>query len=97
MKIKIKIINPVPELEPAVVDAMDRYLAEAVMPETELAFVSVERGFRSIETETQGLINGAEILKTVAKLQSDDCDGIFINYSCIRFAGQRKTAGGFIS
>ncbi len=76
---KIKIINPVPALEPAVVDAMDRYLAEAVMPETELAFVSVERGFRSIETETLGLINGAEILKTVAKLQDDDCDGIFIN------------------
>jgi len=76
---KIKVINPVPTLEPSFVDAMTAYLNEAVLPETQIEFVFVKKGFLSIETETQGIINGAEILKTVAALQDDDCDGIFIN------------------
>ncbi len=76
---KIKIINPVPNLEESFIEAMDAYLKKVVMPETELEFVSVRKGFSSIETETQGIINGAEILKVVAELQEDDCDGIFIN------------------
>lgn len=76
---KIKIINPVPDLAPDIVEDMGKYLKSAVNAGTEIQFTAVKRGFRSIETEAQGVINGAEILRQVMALQEDDCDGIFIN------------------
>lgn len=76
---KIKIINPVPDLDDAVVDGMRDYLSASLDPGTEIEFEPVAKGFRSIETEAQGVINGAEILRLVMKAQGEDCDGIFIN------------------
>ena len=76
---KIKIINPVPDLDAAVVDGMRTYLSASLDPGTEIEFEPVAKGFRSIETEAQGVINGGEILRLVVKAQSEDCDGIFIN------------------
>ena len=76
---KIKIINPVPDLEKETVEAMRRYLAASLEAGTCIEFEPVARGFRSIETEAQGVINGAEILRLVVKAQREDCDGIFIN------------------
>ena len=76
---KIKIINPVPDLSAETVDGMRVYLEAALDPDTEIIFEPVAKGFRSIETEAQGVINGAEILRLVMKAQDEDCDGIFIN------------------
>lgn len=76
---KIKIINPVPDLAPDVVNEMKTYLQASLSADTEIDFVPVAAGFRSIETETQGIINGSQVLHTVMALQDDDCDGIFIN------------------
>lgn len=76
---KIRIINPVPDISQAVSEEMKAYIEPALMPDTELEFVNVKRGFRSIETETQGIINGAEILFTVMESLNDGWDGIFIN------------------
>lgn len=76
---KIKIINPVPVIDPDSAQAMETYLQKAVRPGTEIEFTYVKQGYRSVETEAQGIINGAEILRRVMELQEDDCDGIFIN------------------
>lgn len=76
---KIKIINPVPDLAASVVDQMKVYLEASLDSETRIEFESVTKGFRSIETEAQAVINGREILRLVMKAQQEDCDGIFIN------------------
>lgn len=76
---KIKIINPVPGLKAETVEAMKTYLEASLDPETSIEFEPVAKGFLSIETEAQGVINGAEILRLVIKAQREDCDGIFIN------------------
>lgn len=76
---KIRIINPVPDLAPEAVEGMGAYLQAGLDAGTEIEFVPVAGGFRSIETEAQGIINGAEILRVVMTSQEDSCDGIFIN------------------
>lgn len=76
---KIKIINPVPDLEQAAVEGMETYLNASLDPGTVIEFEAMATGFRSIETEAQGVINGAEILRMVMKAQTEEWDGIFIN------------------
>lgn len=75
---KIKIINPVPVLAPDFINGMRNYLKKYIDKDTELVITQLERGFCSIETETQGIINGAEILRLIMD-DEDDCDGYFIN------------------
>lgn len=76
---KIRIINPVPDLAPEIIEGMRKYLQADLDAQTEIEFVPVAGGFRSIETEAQGIINGAEILRVVMASQDEACDGIFIN------------------
>lgn len=76
---KLKVIHPVPYIDPGFAAATEAYLREAVLPDTELEFMYVEKGYLSIETAAQDIVNGAEIVKAVMDLQEDGCDGIFIN------------------
>lgn len=76
---KLKVIHPVPALDKAFAEATEAYLREAALPDTELEFIYVKKGYLSIETAAQDIINGAEVVKLVMDLQEDDCDGIFIN------------------
>lgn len=76
---KIKVIYPVPALAPELAGATEKYLERSVLPGTELEFDYIEQGYLSVETAAQDIVNGAEVVKQVMKLQDEDCDGIFIN------------------
>lgn len=76
---KIKIIEPVIKVPDKDIVEETEYLKRTLNSETVFQFEKIDRGFPSIETEAQGLINGAEILKTVYQCQQENCDGIFIN------------------
>lgn len=76
---KIKIINPAVDISDSVIEQWEQYLKKYLRPETAVYFENIAWGFPSVETETQDIINGAETLKLIKKIQEDDCDGIFIN------------------
>ena len=76
---KIRIINPVPDLASEITAGMEEYLSASLDPGTEIEFVHIRKGFSSIETEVQGIVNGAWVLEQVWRAQEADCDGIFIN------------------
>lgn len=76
---KIRFIDPVPGLSTEEETYIRNYLKGSLKEDTELEFVPVIQGFPCIETEAQGIMNGAEILKVVIDAQNSDCDGIFIN------------------
>lgn len=54
-------------------------LAPLLAPDTKLEFMGLDRGFSTIESETQLLVNGAEVLRAAAKAYERGSDGIFIN------------------
>jgi allantoin racemase len=76
---KIKIINPVVNISDFNIERWRKYLKKYLRPETTVEFENISRGFPSVETETQTIINGAETLKLIKKIQGYGYDGIFIN------------------
>lgn len=76
---KIKIINPAVDIPDAYIERWKIYLKKYLRPDTGIEFEGITWGFPSVETETQDIINGAEILKLIKRIQEDDYDGIFIN------------------
>ncbi|MDY4105625.1 MAG: aspartate/glutamate racemase family protein [Oscillospiraceae bacterium] len=47
--------------------------------DTELEFLGLDRGFPTIESETQALVNGAEVLRAAAAAYKQGSDGIFVD------------------
>jgi len=76
---RLKIINPAVGIADDLVEGWKSYLSRFLHPGTVIEFESVTHGFPSVETETQGIINGSEVLRLVKKTQSEDYQGIFIN------------------
>lgn len=76
---RIKIITPVVDPPEELTTGMGRYLSRFLRKDTEIVFQSIAKGFRSIETEAQGIMNGNEILRLVMNAQGENLDGIFIN------------------
>ena len=76
---RIKIINPAIDISSEMNRRWEIYLKKYLRADTELDFENIPWGFPSVETETQGVINGAEVLKIVEKTQGKGYDGIFIN------------------
>lgn len=76
---KLKIINPAVDISDADIESWKRYLEKYLRSDTVIDFENITFGFPSVETETQDIINGAETLKLIKKIQGEDYDGIFIN------------------
>lgn len=76
---RIRIINPVTGVSAEELVKEKAYLSKYLKTDTTVDYDTVTCGFRSIETEAQGIFNGAEILKHVIKAEADGVDGVFIN------------------
>ncbi len=80
---KLEIIVPIisedaQEMEQMCED-MNEYLRKYLLPGTELRFSHLQRGFPFIETELQGMINGAVATVDVYRKISPDIDGVFMD------------------
>ena len=76
---KIKVINPATKIPEETVQDMEIYLKKYLRRDTILEFQGLENGLPSIETEAQGIINGAEMLSVIGKIKPSEYDGIFVN------------------
>ncbi|MEY8296050.1 MAG: aspartate/glutamate racemase family protein [Emergencia timonensis] len=76
---KLKIINPAVGISQEQIKAWQQYLSEFLLPDTILEFENIPSGFPALENKTQDIINGAEVLKIVARAQEESVQGIFIN------------------
>lgn len=54
-------------------------LTPLLAPDTKLEFVGLDRGFPTIESEAQALVNGAEVLREAAAAFERGSDGVFVN------------------
>lgn len=59
--------------------AMGEYLQKYLLPDTYLQFACLHHGFPFIETEMQGMINGAIAAIDVYRNTTADIDGVFMN------------------
>lgn len=75
----LAVINPVANLPQNVSDAMKPYLASLTRPDTEIEYVTLKRGFPSVESDMQGMFNGAEIVREALAAVQRGADGIFVN------------------
>lgn len=55
------------------------YLRRVLRQETELEFIGIENGSFTIESETQAMLNGAEVLKLAKEAEKRGADGIFVD------------------
>ena len=55
------------------------YLRRVLRPETELEFISIQKGSCTIESETQAMLNGAEVWKLAREAEKRGSDGIFVD------------------
>ena len=76
---KLAVINPVANLPQNVSDAMKPYLASLTRPDTEIEYVTLKRGFPSVESDMHGMFNGAEIVREALDAVQRGADGIFVN------------------
>ncbi|MDR1965972.1 MAG: aspartate/glutamate racemase family protein [Synergistaceae bacterium] len=88
---RIQVIDPVPETGENLHE-FESYVRKSLRRETEIVFSCVTCGFPSIESEIQGMANGANVVKIARKAQRDGADGIFVNcfddpgvYACREF------------
>lgn len=76
---KIKLITAVTGISEEKNELQKDYLREYLNEATQIDFDRVEHGFPSIESETHGIINAAEIIKKGIAAEKDGYDGIFVN------------------
>lgn len=76
---KLTVIIPVSGDISADVTGNRAVLTPLLAPDTELEFVGLDRGFPTIESETQALVNGPEVLRAAAAAYERGSDGIFIH------------------
>lgn len=76
---KLTIIIPVTGGIASDVTGNRSVLTPLLSVDTELEFVGVDRGFPTIESETQALVNGPEVLRAAAAAYDRGSDGIFVN------------------
>ena len=55
------------------------FLRPLLHPDTEVEFVSLERGFPSVECELHSLFNGTEVVRAAKAAYERGSDGIFVN------------------
>ena len=74
-------------------------LTPLLAPDTKLEFVGLDRGFPTIESEVQALVNGAEVLREAAAAFERGSDGVFVNCfddpAVFAMLGTGETSGVF--
>ena len=80
---KLKIINPAVGISQEQIKAWQQYLSEFLLPDTILEFENIPSGFPALENKTQDIINGAEVLKIVARAQEESVQGFLLTVSMI--------------
>lgn len=55
------------------------YLRRVLRPETAVEFLGIEKGSFTIESETQAMLNGADVLKLAIEAEKSGSDGIFVD------------------
>lgn len=76
---RLKIINPAADIPEELLAGTEDYLRRYLREDTEVEFASLHGCFSSVETEAQGLINGAETVRLLAQIDESRYDGVFIN------------------
>ena len=76
---KLKIINPAVGISQGADKGLAAVFIGISLPDTILEFENIPSGFPALENKTQDIINGAEVLKIVARAQEESVQGIFIN------------------
>ena len=76
---KLTVIIPVTEHASDTEKANGPLLRKLLHPDTQLEFVSIERGFPAIESDLHAVFNGAEIILAAKAAYERGADGIFID------------------
>lgn len=75
---KLKLIYAAANPDRKEAELILEYVNKITAPSTEIYFESIGKGFPQIMTETQGMINGVEIISIAKKAEADGMDGILI-------------------
>lgn len=88
---KICIIYPVSGADKDTLDAIEVYAKQTLSPDFQIDVAAIENGFPAIETEIEGVVNGAEVAKLAYKKEKEGYDGILVfcfddpgGYGCTR-------------
>ncbi len=88
---RLHIIHAVPKSNDGI-ERSQRYIRASLRADTEAVFSAVKSGFPSVESELQGMVNGAQVIRQAQSAAADGADGIFVNcfddpgvYACREF------------
>ena len=76
---KIKVLVPVTGDFGKEFIEMTKYLKPYLMPDTQLVFENLHYGFSSVETETGGMFNGAQVVMKVLSDNTQECQGVLVD------------------